>query len=350
MSAHASRERNGARAAMIGLLAVGLLFFVIVGYGWSRIFANMGAFVSLALGTVAAFTALALAFTVANAKVEAGRWTPPAVLVFILLFSMSAMGSLNSLFTAFLSEAVIKSELNRAYEHVIQLRDQAKVKMATPDSVKFRADALGKWEALKQEIQNPARCGQGPVAAARLTDLQTVLPNFRLLAGLSCATASATLPIYERTVNDLIEKAPVVMEAKPIDRKREDIVRGADEVVKLIGSAQAHAGQAFALTDIKNDVSGANTKFVILRNEAESAVPGGFPAVPRQLDTFQIDALGNIGQVLPFMMSRLGDASTYIFFAVALILDFAIVAMFAGVIGRSPSGQRVRLASQPEAL
>lgn len=335
---------------MIGLLATGALFITIVGFGWTRMLASTGWFISAAMGFGLALIALSLAYYVASSKDEAGRWTSTAVLPFLILFCMSALGTLTTLFTQFQSQQIIKAELTAAYEHVIKLRDTAKVKLDTSESVKFRADATEKWERLKDEIENPARCGQGPVANMRLQALQSVLPNFQLLSGLSCESAKSAVTGYEKKVHELIEKSPVVLQAKPIEAKRDAIVKQSDVIVQQLSAAQSEISSAYSLNEVRAHVSDTGTKFAVVRQEAEAAAPGAFAGIPKELDMFQTFAIGNLGLVIPFMLSRLSDAATYIFFVIALIFDLAMVSAFTRIVRRSHHGSQRPGSPMPEAL
>jgi hypothetical protein len=342
---------GGDRAAMIGLLAVALLFLLIVGLGWTRMLSSTGTLISAVAGVVLGLIALGLAYYVASSKDEAGRWNATAVLPFLVLLCMSALGTLTTLFTQFQSQQVIKGELTAAYEHVIKMRDSTNAKLDTQDAVKFRADANSKWEALLYEIKNPARCGQGPVANLRLQDLQTVLPNFQLLSGLSCATAEAQISRYEKTVKNLIDNSPIVILASPIEAKRTSIIQQANRLVEHITKAQAGiARPGYNLNDIRADVNDIGTKYAVLRQEAEAAAPGGFGGIPKELDMSQTFSIGNPGLVIPFILSRLSDAATYVFLAVALVLDLAIVSAFGRVVRRSGAGTGRLGGPQPEAL
>jgi hypothetical protein len=84
--------------------------------------------------------------------------------------------------------------------------------------------------------------------------------------------------------------------------------------------------------------------------KAEAAMPGAFSGVPKVLETFQTTALGNVGQVIPFMMARLTDPATYVFFFAALVLDLAMVAAFARVLRREPSRARFTAGAASEML
>jgi hypothetical protein len=340
------RAQGADRAAMVGLLAVGVIFSLIVGSGWSRLFMNTGVFISLVLGVLFALVALGLSYYVASAREESGRITLAAVLPFLLLFCLSALGTLNTLFMTFQGTQVMRSELTAAYEHVIKLREVIKTKLDSSGVQQFRSDAEEKWARLKEEIENPTRCGQGPVAAVRLAELQRVLPNFQLLAGLGCTNATASLPRYEARVKELIERAPAVQQGKPLA----EMVLRADGIVASINSAQSELSAPFALNEVKAHVADANTKFAVLRQEAEAVMPGAFTGVPKALDTFQTTALGNVGQVIPFMLARLSDPATYVFFFAALVLDLAMVAAFARVIRREPSRTRFTAGAAPEML
>jgi hypothetical protein len=347
-----SKTKGGSdRAAMIGLLAVAALFLLIVGLGWTRMLSSTGPFISTAMGAGLGFIALGLAYYVASSKNEAGRWNATAVLPFLVLFCMSALGTLTTLFTQFQSQQIINGELTAAYEHVIKLRDASNARLDTQDAVTFRADANSKWEALRHEIKNPARCGQGPVANLRLQELQTVLPNFQLLSGLSCATAEVQIPGYEKTVKNLIDTSPIVLRASPIDAKRTAIIDQANNIVRQITKAQAGVARSgYSLNDVRADVADVGTKYAVLRQEAEAAAPGGFGGIPKELDMFQTFAIGNLGLVIPFMLSRLSDAATYVFLAAALVLDLAIVSAFGRIMRRSAAGTGGLSGSQPEAL
>jgi hypothetical protein len=70
----------------------------------------------------------------------------------------------------------------------------------------------------------------------------------------------------------------------------------------------------------------------------------GIDKVPPRIDTRTISALGDIGQVIPFIISRLGELSTYIYLFLALVLDLAIIAGFIRVLRVGPQQSTMHFA------
>jgi hypothetical protein len=335
---------------MIGLFAVGAVFAFVVGYGWTQLAVEGGPFLSPIVGLAAAVVGLGLAYYVAAVKHENGKWAVSALLPFIILFTVSALGTLNTLFLRFQGQQALLDDAIAGRNQVVLLR--AALERVPPAEERFRLKVRELWGNLKEEIINPSRCGQGPVAASKLKELQVILPSFQLRSGLDCLNAESTIPYYERRIQELVETSAEAMQSKPSAKTREALTAKAQNIEEEFKVIEKEAGPGLGVDEqrlVKKRLSEAASEYAALRRESEAVSPGAWGNLPMKLDVGSTN-IGMIGKVLELMWYRRSDPTTYLFFLVALILDLAIVSAFGGVLKRGPRAYKVRPASEPEAL
>ena len=217
MSINADRATD--RPALLALIGLGLIFTAIVGYGWSRMFSswNIPVLPYLA-GMVLAIVALALSYATAAERVQSGRTNSVAAAYFFVLFLISALGTINTLFINFSGITIMKEAVASAQEALNNLRNKTPQILATTEWDIFEKNVNVKLGALQAEIQNPRLCGQGPVALEKMAELVALLPDFRRLAGGGCGNIPQVISAYEKQVRGLLKSS---MEYQAVRKKIE---------------------------------------------------------------------------------------------------------------------------------
>ncbi len=100
------------------------------------------------------------------------------------------------------------------------------------------------------------------------------------------------------------------------------------------------------LAKARSDLESVAQWYSISRQELAS-LSKDLNSIPSHIDISSITSLGNIGQVIPFILSRLNDINTYVFVLFALILDIAVIVSFKRVISSNQVAPSIREQSSP---
>ena len=337
---------RGDKAALLALLGIIAIFVFIVGRGWQTLFGGYGIWLSLSAGGVVAVIATALCYAIASERVFHPEAKATALAYFFVLFNISALGTINAMFLMFQSSNIVRDHVDAAIESVVSLRDVGASGIDTTEHDAFRASVNERWRNLKAELENPQLCCQGAVAAARIEELQLLLPSFRALAGGGrCEKVPLLIASYQKQIDELVSQSPVYLKSRKNLELKARIASQSDQLLEELNLIGKTVSGNFTLTEVKARLFDVSEKFSVLRQELGSKVTGEQAKVPMKIDTKSISALGDIGQILPFIMSRLGDVSTYVYLLIALILDIAVIAAFARVLREGPSANRIRSAN-----
>lgn len=329
------RQNNlpGDKAALLALIGIAILFAFIVGRGWYTLISTYGLVASISVGVLMAAIALTLAYAIASERTR-HEGSTTWIAYFFVLVNISALGAVNAMFVMFESTNVFRDEIDRANETVISLRDQGSQAINTSEFDKFRSDVNDRWRNLKAEIENPQLCGQGPVAAQRIVELQGVLPNFRSLAGPAmgkCEKTQALIAAYEKQISELVKESPVFAAAKKKIDLRRNIVDASERMLTDVGEIRSGLAGA-SLASTKSKLLDVAQNYSLARQELLSGGVTGIDKIPLKIDTRATAAIGDIGQLIPFILSRLGQLSTYIYIGFAVFLDIAAISAFSRVL------------------
>jgi hypothetical protein len=328
---------KGDQAALLALIGMLVVFAFIVGRGWQTLVSSYGAVVSLPIGVGMAVIAILLAYAVGSERTHHPRSKGPALAYFFFLFNISALGAVNAMFVMFQSTNVFREEVERSNEVIVSLRDIGAPAISTADYDRFRADISERWRNLRAELDNPQLCGQGATAALRITELQVVLPSFRPLAGGGrCDKVPALIAAYEKQITDLEKETPVYLAAKKKLELKKKIQVEAQSLLDEVNEIRKGLNGTFSMHTVKTKFFDVAERYGLVRQELAAAGVTGVDKVPMRIDVKSISALGDIGQVIPFIISRLGETSTYVYLFIALVLDLAVIAAFARVLRVGP--------------
>jgi hypothetical protein len=347
----AQRRTINNRPAALALLGIVVLFIAIVGKGWQGLFSTQAFGLSVFVGFVVAVIATVLAYAIANERVTHTSWNSAALAYFFFLFNISALGTVNAMFATFQSANILRSEIESATTSAVKLRDLGLAQLATPASEQLTSEVATRWKNLRAEIENPLRCGQGQEAARRAAELQQVLPTFRMLAGaVQCKNNHELIVAYEKQIAELVATSPEVIKDKPRLEFKAHLITETQQLLEGLRETQKQLNGRFFLNDIKGRIFDVAESYSKLRQELDTRSSKTIEAIPPKIDTTAVSALGDIGQVLPFIMSRLSDVSTYVYLAIALILDMAVIVSFQRVLQSGPDSRTRLAASSPVAL
>lgn len=331
---------RGDLAAILALGGILLLFAFIVGRGWHTLVSNYGSLVSLPVGAIMALIAVFLCYAIAAERVYHPGSKGTQLAYFFVLFNISALGAINAMFLMFQSTNVFREEIEHSNHAIVAMRDIGAPAISTLEYDRFRAEVSDRWRNLRAEIENPQLCGQGPVAAQRIAELQVVLPNFRPLAGGGrCDRVPALISSYEKQVADLERESPQYQAAKKRIDLKDRVLSESDALLEDINEVRKGLNGLFTVGTVKARLFDIAERYSLLRQELSSAGVTGIDKVPAKIDMRSVSALGDIGQVIPFIISRLSDLSTYVYLLIAFVLDVAVIAAFSRVLRAAPTHQ-----------
>jgi len=344
------RNNSNDVPALLALIGVIIIFIAIVGRGWHTLFVGDGAFIAIFAGLLMAVIATVLAYAIASEQVNSPTAKSTMLAYFFVLFNISALGTINSMFVMFQGANVFREEIDKGASAVVKLRDLGTDAIDLHEYEKFQSNLKEKWRNLKAELENPQLCGQGQVAARRIEERQEVLPSFRILAGGgSCNKLPSLVAAYERQIIELEKISPVVISNKEKIALKLNLKKETSFMLDELASTQKMLNGSYRLADVKARLFDVAERYLISRQELGSMFTTD-EKIPFRIETKSISALGDIGQIIPFMATRLTELSTYIYLLIALILDIAVVASFSRVLRSGPSPSQRRFAVAPKQM
>lgn len=339
------KKARGEKAALLALVGITIIFIGIVGRGWHTLFLSLGETLALLVGLGMALIAVVLGYAIASERVNNEGARVAAAAYFFVLFNISALGTINAMFVMFQSGDVFREHADKAADAVVALKETGVPLIDTRDYDRFKAQVGDKWRNLKAELENPQLCGQGAVAAARISELQSLLPNFRPLAGGGgrCEKVPAVVASYEQQIATLEKASPVYQANKAKIELKQKILADSDKLLSDLKEIRTSLSGNYSLSSVKSRLYPIAEHYGVLRQELASVATVSTEKVQQKIEMRTVAALGNIGQVIPFIMSRLAEPSTYIYLIVALVVDLALIAAFVRVLQFEPtSAQRQR--------
>lgn len=327
------RNKNtGDRPALFALISLIVVFFAVVGFGWHKMFSNWSSgFFAWVLGFVLASVAISLAYATASERVRFPHALKVASAYFFVLFLISALGTINTMFLTFEGITIVREEIDSAREALNRLKDKAPELLQTRDYENYENNVKERWGALKTEIENPQLCGQGPVAAQRIVELQEVLTAFRPLSSAGCEKIPSMIFAYEKQINLLKNSSQQYQAAAPTIALRTKIITSTENNLKELEYVRKNLKVVGDIDKAKEALFNAAEVYDTNKTSLDTALRKKTD-LPDKISTSSLDALGNIGQVVQFIFSRLNKASTYFYVGTALFLDIVLVLAFARIL------------------
>lgn len=150
---------------------------------------------------------------------------------------------------------------------------------------------------------------------------------------------------YEQQINELIAQSPIYQRNSKNIELKQHISQESAKLLDELNLAGKLVSGNYGLADLKGRLYAVAEKYSLLRQELGGRGGSLGEKVSMKIDVRSISALGDIGQVLPFIVSRLNEVSTYVYLIIALVLDIALIAAFARLLREGPNANRLRNAA-----
>lgn len=316
-AAQASRHRSN----QVLLALFSILFVTIIAYGYYHLLRDFGWFIALVFGVIIAAFAWYLG-RVAGTSEDGKRinW----VLV-SPLFIISAAGVYNSMMVFLEGEQVLTDTASASQQHFGLLENAAQTELASSGVSRQVNQVYTLRDALFSEIENPLNCGQGPEARRLISEIRRELPEFQPLSSPSrdCSQNAAVLEDYRARIDDLIARAPWNNAA--LNRVATEAGAARQELADLRGVI----ARSYSPEDI-HQITGIFDNFQTQYQDIRFRLgqQTNVDDIPQELPIIAAQSLGNVYKLPALILSRLDEASTYVYFIIALGFDLLLVYFF----------------------
>ncbi len=319
-------------SAEIGTVLYALIFMSFITHGYAQLFQKTMPFFGYVVGLVFAIMACSVAKTIGSVgSVEAGikKFKP----LFALLLMISALGVFNSLFTILESRPILEETVQDSQQKFAAVKitaQRAQEKAGITQRISAVDDAL---KQLTDEITNPMKCGQGPKAMEAIRKLTALLPGFAPLAsgaGAGCDQADAVVSAYISKVSQL--KANAAWNNSELQA----VVQNSNAAISKLDAAKpkAVAGLIPDVASVLGEVTPVYSASVLTLQRYTDG-----DELPADLDLVQMNSIGEWSQILNLIIRRIGEGSTYLYFAIAVFADWMMIYFFALLQGRPSISQ-----------
>ncbi len=297
-----------------------LIFVVAIAHGYLVLLQKENPALAYGVAVVFALTAWNLARFVGSEENGIRKYAP----LFGLLLLISAMGVFNTMLAIFESRNILTEVVEDTEDRF------SKLKMAT-QRVQEELGITAKSSAvddqllrLKQEINNPMNCGQGPRAMEAVQKLKELLPGFEPQskgAGRSCLKRAELSKDYEIKVK--LMKANASWNKKDL----QEIITAADEAQKTLKVTKVQAANgAGAIVSVSRTLEELSP--VYQKNVFALARYRNPTGIPSKLDLRQVQSIGEWSQILNLVIARIGKPTTYFYLMIAGLADWMMVYLF----------------------
>lgn len=321
MSNQKSFQANRHKSIQVLLLLFSAIFVVVIGYGYYHLLAGFGWFLAIVGGGIIAALAWYLAKVAGTGE---GGMKANWVLI-VPLFIISAAGVYNSMMVYLEGAQVLSDTASEAQVQFGKLEAAANTQL-TATGVSAKANRVASLrDALFSEIENPLNCGQGPEARRLIGELKRELPEFKPLSSPSkdCAQNETIIADYKERIDNLIARAPwnnadLSNVATKASKAREELADLRSEISKSYSPSN--------IRQIASVFEGHQTNYQDLIFQ-----------LGKQIDTDRLEpdlsivaaqSLGNVYKLPALFLSRLDEASTYVYLLMALCFDLFLVYLF----------------------
>lgn len=321
MNSQKATQASKHRSSQILLALFSILFVVIIAYGYYHLLRDFGWFLAAFFGAIIA----ALAWFLARVAGTAEDGNKINWILLVPLFIISAAGVYNSMMVFLEGGQVLQDTASESQEWFGQLETAAQTELAA-SGVAARANKVYTLrDALFSEIENPLNCGQGPEARRLIAELRRELPGFQPLSSPSrdCSQNEAVVDDYRKRIDDLVDRAPwnnatLTSVARESNAARQDLSELRAEISKSYSPEDIHQVSGI-FESFQNQYR--DLRFRLSKQTNVDDIPDDLPIVAAQ-------SLGNVYKLPALVISRIGEASTYVYFLVALGFDLFLVYLF----------------------
>lgn len=321
MSNQKSFQSNRHKSIQVLLLLFSAIFVAVIGYGYYHLLAGFGWFLAIVGGGVIA----ALAWYLAKVAGTGDGGMRANWVLIVPLFIISAAGVYNSMMVYLEGAQVMSDTASEAQVQFGKLEAAANTQL-TATGVSAKANRVASLrDALFSEIENPLNCGQGPEARRLIGELKRELPDFQPLSSPSkdCAQNETVIADYKKRIDDLIARAPW---------------NNADLSSVVAKASQARIELADLRSEISKNYSPNNIRQIASVFEGhQTNYQDMIFQLGKQIDTAGLEpdlsivaaqSLGNVYKLPALFLSRLDEASTYVYLLMALCFDLFLVYLF----------------------
>lgn len=339
------RPGGSATSLALWILSVGLIVFSAVLYGWWLIFKPVVAypFLGLIAAILVSFVALLIAKFIADkwSASEEANGNPLRFyhyFVYLFLFVVSAMGTVNAAFVLWEGSSVVRQDMDEVRHAYSALDVHAQRELRSQVHERKRSELDARLANLWVEIYNPHQgnfCGVGEAAEAIIARIRGIVPEMPRIRGTGVirpcdrARAERVFRAYADSARaTLARDAAYLAFNGPSKEALLGVVRG--NAATMTGEFEQIDGllsnpTAFASAEVQGPLAAAASRY---NDDYEHVVGLAGPAdeaVPASVDISQSQELGSFGAFFDIFMSRILDPKTWAYLLVAILLDVALV-------------------------
>jgi hypothetical protein len=321
MNSQRSSQENKHRSNQMLLALFSFMFVIIIAYGYFHLLRDFGWFVAAFFGGIIAI----FAWYLARVAGTHGDGTAVNWILVVPLFLISAAGVYNSMMVFLEGGQVLSDTASKSQQRFGLLENAAQKELAATGVSQQMNKVYTLRDALFSEIDNPLNCGQGPEARRLIAELRRELPGFEPLSSPSrdCSQNQAVVQDYSKRIDDLVNRAP--WNDAVINGVARESARARQELADLRGEIS----KSYSPADI-HQVAGIFEKFQTQYQDLRYRLgqKTNVEDIPEDLPIVAAQSLGNVYKLPALILSRIGEASTYVYFIIALGFDLLLVYFF----------------------
>lgn len=352
---HTSAEGREFNATSTALVPFSILFLLLVGYGWYHlVHGSLSSVGALLVAVALAASAWSLARTIGlDSRGIAGN-----LIFFIMLLLISALGVLNTAIIQLEGKSIFTEAIDDAARRFADLPVLVRRALQNKEVDALRARIAPLRTQLQQEIMNPRNCGEGPEALRIIEEIRKDLPGLTRYSGNSrdCGNNAKIVEMYFAQIDALMQGSSVflrnnVAELSALAARIDSEV--AKELVRL-DQLRAEISTGASLFQVARpkleEIASAYQKLALA---AKSTVPvaAADSKFPLQLDIESARNVGELGHLVPLILSRIDKLQTWFYIGASSIADIGLIALFARLAAqrrRLPTGSKPRQESAPD--
>jgi len=333
-------QNKSSNIPLIAAFGVCIIFSWLVGYGWYRTFNSWTGNLILAVisGSILSTIAIILGLAIAKQRVQDPNNISTPLSYFFILILLSALGTINTLYFNVSGARIIQDEIKGALHKINVLKTRTPILLSTPQYEAWKKEVERAADNVYEEITNKRLCGQGPEAQKRIYELRNLLPSFKPLAGQGCDKADQLIEQYKIIIQKQIESSNETLKVSNKLDAREYIRNNCEKLEGNLNKLLETTNKAEDIETAKIQLRGAVEEFNKMKDQVEILSEKGFDD-RFIINTKGIDSIGNPGEILSFMASRLNEVNTYIYLIIALLIDITLISSFKAVIESDSSAE-----------
>ena len=343
--AQEKHEKQQFRTIQMVVVAYSLIFTFILYNGWFHLFSQNG----YALASLGSFLLSFLAWNLGRFIGLSDGGIASKTPLFILLLILSAAGVFNWMMITLEGNRISTQTVLSAQQRFEALKISAVKNNGDQKLATKKSDYDIKMQRFLNEVENPLNCGHGTAAAQRLVELKGVIPNLILpnvphTPGNVNSCKNLAL-LYKVSIEQEWDSTPDGKALAAVQNQLAEITGEVDTVqqrLKDLKSAADHNGSSYILTMGKSELQELGNSYGSLLRKLDQFAPNN--GLPTSLDTSSLSSLGEWSQIIPLIIARIGEASTYVYILLAAFMDWMLIYMFSHYRAQK-SKQRSRPAS-----